>query len=64
MLLFEFFPAFVALVGGVAAVWLFVVELRARQDPTEVAPRPRPARRVPTGDGVPEPGGRRPSMMP
>lgn len=65
MLLFEFFPIAVALVGGMAAVWLYVVERRARQDPTEPDPRVRPIRRVPLDGQTPEGrGGRRPSMMP
>jgi len=64
MLLFEFLPAFVALVGGLVAVWLFIVERRASNDPAEATPRQRPARRPPPADGAPERTGRRPSMMP
>jgi hypothetical protein len=59
VLLFEFFPLFVALVGAVAAVFLFLKDRRSRSDPDYM--------RQPEG---PKPGasdersGRRPSMMP
>jgi hypothetical protein len=35
MLLFEFFPAFVALVSLVAGVWLFLQNLEADDDPDQ-----------------------------
>jgi len=35
VLLFEFFPLFVALVGVVAAIFLFMSDRRSRQDPNE-----------------------------
>ena len=46
MLLFEFFPLFVALIGVVAAVFLFLKDRRARranepEDP--IAPRKEPS---------------------
>lgn len=60
MLLFEFFPLFVALLGVVAAVFLFLKDRRARaanepEDP--VAPRKEPS----PGDDEGGPG-LRPSM--
>jgi hypothetical protein len=63
VLLFEFFPLFVALVGVVAAIFLFIKDRRSRQDPNdhdESRPRVRPART----SSAPERTGRRPSMMP
>jgi hypothetical protein len=64
VLLFEFFPLFVALVGVVAAVFLFVKDRRSRQDPNDsdnFRPLRRPKR---PSSSVPERTGRRPSMMP
>jgi hypothetical protein len=63
VLLFEFFPLFVALVGAVAAIFLFVKDRRSRQDPNDSDEfRPvQPPRRT---SSVPERTGRRPSMMP
>jgi hypothetical protein len=60
VLLFEFFPLFVALVGVLAAVFLFVKDRRARaanepEDP--IAPRKEPS--PDDDDGGP---GLRPSM--
>ena len=46
MLLFEFFPLFVALLGVVAAVFLFMKDRRARQanEPDDpIAPRKEPS---------------------
>jgi hypothetical protein len=63
VLLFEFFPLLVALVGAVAVIFLFVSDRRSRQDPndSDVLPRPRRPPRMPSG---PERSGRRPSMRP
>jgi hypothetical protein len=38
MLLFEFFPAFVALVSIVAGIWLFMQNLEADRDAEHSAP--------------------------
>jgi hypothetical protein len=51
VLLLEFFPLFVAMVGVVAAISLFVTDRRSRQDP-------------PRTSSAPERPGRRPSMLP
>jgi len=60
MLLFEFFPALVALVGVGVAFWLFMKDRRAREAND---PEPPIARRVPPPPGAgPERTGRRPSM--
>ena len=62
VLLFEFFPLFVALVGVIAAIFLFKIDRRSRQDPNEQEwQRPR---RQPRSSSGPERPGRRPSMMP
>jgi len=62
VLLFEFFPLFVALVGVVAAIFLFMSDRRSRQDPNEREwERPR---RLPQSPTTPARTGRRPSMMP
>jgi hypothetical protein len=62
VLLFEFFPLFVALVGVVAAIFLFVNDRRSRRDPNEKEwKRPR---RMPRTSSTPERPGRRPSMVP
>jgi hypothetical protein len=62
VLLFEFFPLFVALVGVVAAIFLLMIDRRSRQDPNEKEwKRPR---RQPSTSSAPERPGRRPSMMP
>ena len=44
MLLFEFFPLFVALVGVIAAILLFVKDRRARRanEPEDPIARPKP----------------------
>jgi hypothetical protein len=63
VLLFEFFPLFVALVGVVAAIFLFVKDRRSRQDPND-SDEFRPVRRPRPTSSVPERTGRRPSMMP
>jgi hypothetical protein len=63
VLLFEFFPLFVALVGVVAAIFLFVKDRRSRQDPND-SDEIRPVRRPRRTSSVPERTGRRPSMMP
>jgi hypothetical protein len=60
VLLFEFFPLFVALVGVLAAVGLFIVDRRSRRDPSHHEPQPA-RRRQSSG---PERPGRRPSMLP
>lgn len=62
MLLFEFFPLFVALVGVAAAIALFLGDRRARNDPNYH--EAEPARPVVKADAEPEQPGRRPSMMP
>jgi hypothetical protein len=60
MLLFEFFPLFVALVGVVAAVFLFMRDRRARaaNEPEE----PLAQRKEPSPDDDKGAPGRRPSM--
>jgi len=63
VLLFEFFPLFVALVGVVAAIFLFVEDRRSRQNPND-GDEFRPVRRPRRTSSVPERTGRRPSMMP
>jgi hypothetical protein len=61
VLLFEFFPLFVALVGVVAAIFLFVKDRRSRQDPNEPEwQRPQRDPRATSSERT----GRRPSMMP
>ena len=35
VLFFEFFPAFVMIVGTITAIWLYAVNRRVRKDPTE-----------------------------
>jgi len=60
VLLFEFFPAFVAVVGVVVAIWLFVKDRRARE---ANEPEPPVARPIPPARGAgPERTGRRPAM--
>jgi len=60
VLLFEFFPAFVAVVGVVVAIWLFVKDRRARE---ANEPEPPVARPIPPAPGAgPERAGRRPAM--
>jgi hypothetical protein len=63
VLLFEFFPLFVALVGVVAAIFLFVKDRRSRRDPND-SDNFRPLRRPKRTSSEPERTGRRPSMMP
>jgi hypothetical protein len=62
VLFFEFFPLFVALVGVVAAIVLFMTDRRSRQDPNER--EWIPPRRAPRTSSTPERTGRRPSMLP
>jgi len=60
VLLFEFFPAFVAVVGVIAAIWLFMKDCRARDANEPEQPVARP---VPPAPGAgPERTGRRPAM--
>jgi hypothetical protein len=61
MLLFEFFPAVVALISVIVALRLILVDRGARQDPSEQAPHRVPPPRPP-GDAEAERGSRRPSM--
>lgn len=61
MLLFEFFPAFVAIVSLIVALRLALIDRSARQDPTERALHRVPPPREP-GDAERERGSRRPSM--
>jgi hypothetical protein len=63
VLLFEFFPLFVALVGAVVVIYLFMSDRRSRQDPNDSDELPRP-RRPPRKLTEPERPGRRPSMLP
>jgi hypothetical protein len=63
VLLFEFFPLFVALLGALAVVYLFMSDRRARQDPNDIDESPR-SRRPPRKSSAPERPGRRPSMLP
>jgi hypothetical protein len=63
VLLFEFFPLFVALVGVVAAIFLFIKDRRSRRDPNDTD-NFRPLRRPKRTSSAPERTGRRPSMMP
>ena len=60
VLLFEFFPAFVAIVGVIVAIMLFVKDRKAREnnEPEEPVTRPR----LPPPGAGPEHTGRRPSM--
>jgi hypothetical protein len=62
VLLFEFFPLFVAMLGVVAAIFLFMTDRRSRQDPNEREWK-RPLR-PPRASSAPERPGRRPSMLP
>jgi hypothetical protein len=61
VLLFEFFPAFMALVSLVVGGWLYVANRRAAQDPREKGIRRIPPPRTP-GTAEEERGSRRPSM--
>jgi hypothetical protein len=63
VLLFEFFPLFVALVGAVAVIFLFMSDRRSRQDLNDRDELPR-RRRPPRTAAGPERSGRRPSMLP
>jgi hypothetical protein len=63
VLLFEFFPLFVALVGAVAVIFLFMSDRRSRQNPNDSDELPR-RRRPPRTPSGPERSGRRPSMLP
>ena len=60
MLLFEFFPAFVAVVGVIVAILLFMKDRRARETNESEAPIARPT--PPPPGAAPERTGRRPSM--
>jgi hypothetical protein len=63
VLLFEFFPLFVAFLGALAVVYLFMSDRRSRQDPNDTDESPR-SRRPPRKSSGPERPGRRPSMLP
>jgi hypothetical protein len=60
VLLFEFFPLLVALVGVLAAIALYRADRRSRADPNHR--EDRPAR--PQPGAAEERPGRRPSMLP
>jgi hypothetical protein len=63
VLLFEFFPLFVALVGVVAVIFLFMSDRRSRKDPNDTDELPR-RRRPPLKPSGRQNSGRRPSMLP
>jgi hypothetical protein len=63
VLLFEFFPLFVAMVGVVASIFLFMSDRRSRRDPNEREWQ-RPARLPRTSSDPERTGRRRPSMRP
>jgi hypothetical protein len=62
VLLFEFFPLFVALIGVIVAIALFFKDRSARAANEPEAPIAQPTPPSPGAD--PERTGRRPSMMP
>jgi hypothetical protein len=64
VLLFEFFPLFVALVGVVVAILLFLRDRRARAANEPEAPIIRPRKRSGPGRDDDERPGLRPSMRP
>jgi hypothetical protein len=61
VLFFELIAPFMAMLSVVVAIWLYRVELRARQHPEE---HRAPARPPKPANPEPEKGGRRPSMSP
>jgi hypothetical protein len=52
MLIFEFFPAFVALVSIVAGIWLFMLNLEAERESEQIQPADAPLTTPPERNGA------------